>query len=286
MITLAAFALAACLAVDPGHDRILAGDLATVLPEWSAVPADTPLGLAPAPGVQRVLRAPELRRLAERWNVSSASERETCITRPAAVIPPERLLEAMRKELPGAQIEILESSRMPAPEGNLIFPLAGLRQTPFGGYWNGYVVYAGKQRFTLWARVKVRVNVPRVTAAQPLSPGVPVDAAQLRVENREDLPAPGFAAAVHEIAGRGPRRPIAAGTSVRPEWFDAAKAVVRGEPVQVEVTLGGTRLKLEGIAEGTGVVGDTIQVQNPTSHQRFPARILARGKVVVAKGTP
>jgi flagella basal body P-ring formation protein FlgA len=55
--------------------------------------------------------------------------------------------------------------------------------------------------------------------------------------------------------------------------------------VQVEVTQGATHLKLEGIAEGTGVVGDTIQVQNPTSHQRFAARIAARGKVVVAKGT-
>ena len=285
MITFAAFALAACLNVGPGQDHILAGDLSAALPEWAAVPADTPLAFAPGPGVQRVLRAPELRRLAERWKLVNAPDREICITRPAAVIPPERLLDAMRKELPGARIEILEASRMPAPAGDLVFPLAGLRQTPSGGYWNGYVSYAGKQRFAIWARVQVRVTALRLTAAQPLSPGVPVDAAQLRVETREEIPAPGFAAAVDEIVGRVPRRSIAAGTALRPEWFDAAKAVVRGESVQVEVTQGATHLKLEGIAEGTGGVGDTIQVQNPTSHQRFPARIAARGKVVVAKGT-
>src|SRR6185369_2398982 len=141
------------------------------------------------------------------------------VTRPAAAIPAERLLEAMLKELPGAHIEILESSRMPAPAGDLVFPLAGLRQTPLGGYWNGYVSYAGKQRFAIWARVQVRVTALRVTAAQPLSPGVPVDAAQLRVETREEIPTPGFATAADEIVGRVPRRSIAAGTALRPEWF-------------------------------------------------------------------
>src|SRR4051794_28691996 len=138
MIPLATFALAACLAVGPGQDQILAGDLSASFPEWAAVPAETPLALAPGPGVQRVLRAPELRRLAERWKLASAPDREICATRLAAAIPADRLLEAMQKELPGAHIEILESSRIPAPAGDLVFPLAGLRQTPLGGYWNGY----------------------------------------------------------------------------------------------------------------------------------------------------
>jgi flagella basal body P-ring formation protein FlgA len=200
------------------------------------------------------------------------------------VIPPERLLEAMHQELPGAHIEILEASRMPAPAGDLIFPLAGLQQTSSGGYWNGYVAYAGKQRFTVWARVKIRVTVQRVTAFQALPAGAPVAAAQLRLETRDEMPARGFAAAVEEIAGRVPKRLIAAGATLRPEWFEAAKAVLRGEPVQVEVTQGAAHLTLEGIAEASGVVGDTIPVQNPISHQRFPARIAARGKVVV-KGT-
>jgi len=286
MIPLAAFALTACLAVMPGHDQILAGDLAAALPEWTAVPADTPLALAPAPGVQRILRAPELRLLAERWKLPASSDREICVTRPAAVILPERLLQAMQQSLPGAQIEVLEFSRMPAPAGDLVFPLAGLRQTPSGGYWNGYVSYAGKLRFTVWARVKVRVTALRVTASQALPAGVPVDSSQLRVETREEIPSPGFAAAADEIVGRVPRRPIAAGTALRPEWFEAPKAVLRGDTVQVEVTQGAAYLKLEGIAEASGVVGDTISVQNPTSHQRFPARIAARGKVVVNKGTP
>ena len=284
MIPLAAFALSACLAVGPGRDQILAGDLAAIAPEWSAVPAATPLALAPSAGVQRVLRVPELRRLAERWNLPVEPDREVCVTRPVTAIPPGRMLEAMQKELPGAHIEIVDSSRTPAPAGDLVFPLVGLRQTPSGGYWNGYVNYAGRQRFTLWARVKVLVSAPRVTAAQPLAAGVPVDSAQLRIETREEIPVRGFASSVDEIVGRVPRRSIAIGTVLRPEWFDAAKAVLRGDAVQVEVTQGAAYLKLEGIAEASGVIGETIPVQNPTSHQRFPARIAGRGKVVAGIG--
>src|SRR5882724_6823836 len=78
MIPLAAFAMAACFAVDAPKDQILAGDLARGLPEWAALPPETPVALAPAPGVQRVLRFPELRRMAARWNVTSDAAYEIC----------------------------------------------------------------------------------------------------------------------------------------------------------------------------------------------------------------
>ena len=159
-----------------------------------------------------------------------------------------------------------------------------MRQTRGGGYWNGYVSYAGTHRFTLWVRVKVLVTAERVTALEALRPGIPVEATQLRVESREEVPVPGFAATAEEIVGRVPRRTIAAGAALRPEWFEAPKAIKRGDTVQVEVIQGGARLKLEGIAEASGVVGDTISIQNPTSHQRFPARIMEPGRVLVAKG--
>src|ERR1019366_9162741 len=204
MIPLAAFALAGCLAVGAGNDRILAGDLAAGFPEWAAVPPETPLALAPAPGVQRVFRVLELRRLAERWSLSAVPDREVCVTRPVAVFSAGKLLAAMQEELPAAHIELRDFSRQPAPEGALVFPVSGLRQGPEGGYWNGYVRYGGNHRFTLWARVKVTVARARVVAAQDLKPGVVLDAAQLRVETREEVPAAGLASAVEEAAGTVP----------------------------------------------------------------------------------
>ncbi len=285
MIPLGAFALASCLAVGAGSDRILAGDFAAQLPEWVAVPPATPLGLAPAPGVQRVFRLPELRRLAERWSLSSVPDREVCVTRPVAVLSGDRLLAAMQKELPLARIELLDFSRLPAPDGEVLFPASGLRQAPAGGYWNGYVRYAGTRRFVVWARVKVQVAAARVTAAQDLKPGLPLNAAQLRVETREEVPAAGFVSTVEEAAGKVSRRAIAAGVALRVEWLEPAKAVLRGETVQVEVVRGGARLKLEGVAEASGAIGETIAIQNPVSKQRFQARIEAKGRVVVTKGS-
>jgi flagella basal body P-ring formation protein FlgA len=201
-----------------------------------------------------------------------------------AVVAAGRLLEAMQKEIPAAHIELLDFSRQPAPEGELIFPVSGLRQSPSGGYWTGFVKYAGTRRFVLWARVKVKVAAERVVAGQDLKPGIPLDAALLRVETREEAPAAGFAGTIEEVAGKVPRRAIAAGAALRTEWLEPAKAVLRGETVQVEAFLGGARLKLECVAQASGAIGETIPVQNPTSKRSFPARVESKGRVVVSRG--
>ncbi len=285
MIPLAAFALAGCLAVGAAHDQILAGDLAGRFPEWASIPAETPLGLAPAPGVQRILRVAELRRLAERFSLTAVPGLDVCVTRPTAVFTADRLLAAMQKELPAAHIELLDFSRQPAPEGELAFPVAGLRQAAAGGYWSGYVTYGGRHHFTLWARVRVRMAATRVIAVQDIKPGAALEAALFRVETREEIPAKGFAGTLEEIAGMTSRRAIAAGTALRTEWLEAAKVVVRGETVEVEAALGGAHLKLEGIAEASGAPGETIPIQNPVSKQRFMARVEGKGRVVVTKGS-
>ena len=293
MIPLAAFTLAGCLAVGAASDRILAGDLAAGFPEWAAVPAETPLALAPAPGVQRVFRLLELRRLAERWNLSPVPDREVCVTRPVAALTAGQMLAALQnavqnavqKEMSAAHIELLDFSRQPAPAGPLIFPVSGLRQGPAGGYWSGYVSYGGNHRFTLWAKVKLTVAAARVVAAQDLKPGMALEAVQVRVETRQDVPAAGFVIAVEELAGKVLRRSIRAGTALRAEWLAPAKVVLRGETVRVEAVRGGARLEMEGVAEGSGAMGEIIPILNPVSQRRFPARIEAKGRVVATKGS-
>src|SRR5712692_1874969 len=135
MTPLAAFVIAGCLSIEAPKDQIVAGDLARGLPEWAEVAPETPVALAPGPGVQRVLRFPELRRLATHWKIAADPDRELCFVRPVAAIAPDRMLEVMRTQLPAARIEIIEPSRVPAPAGTLEFPLSGLRP----GYWFGHV---------------------------------------------------------------------------------------------------------------------------------------------------
>lgn len=289
MIPLASFALAGCLAVGSSSDYVLAKDLAPAFPALADVAPDTILVPAPMPGTPRIFRTPELSRLTSRFNAGPAPEGEICIERPVVPLDSARILEAMKRQLPDARIDILDFSRQPAPRGPLEFPLAGLRQGPSGGYWNGFVTYGSNHRFTVWAKVKVLVTAPRVVAAVELKPGHPIDEAQLRLETREVSPvADAFAINVEDVAGRVPRRSIPAGTAIRQLWLEAAKDIIFGDTVKVEVTNGGAHLEFEAQAQASGSVGQTIPVLNPISKKRFPARVEGKGRVSVgssAKGS-
>jgi flagella basal body P-ring formation protein FlgA len=282
MIPIAALAVAAaCLPIDAPKDQITAADLARSLPEWSMIAPDTAISLAPAPGVVRVLHIAELRRLATRFGVTSEPSAELCYERPIEALSPDRMLSAMQAQLPNARIEILEASRMPAPVGDVEFPLSGLRP----GYWSGYVAYGSGRKFAIWARVNVRTTVKCVVASADLKPGQPIEAGQLTIEARDMFPTANLrdagADAIGAIANRVPRRVVRAGTIVQTEWLDAPKSVQRGDRVKVEVVNGGARLEIEGIAETGGAVGELIFVQNPDSKRRFRARVESQGHVSV-----
>ncbi|MDE3164487.1 MAG: flagellar basal body P-ring formation protein FlgA [Acidobacteriota bacterium] len=281
MIPLAAWVLAACLAVDAGREKITAADLARALPQWSQAPPGAEIGYAPAPGLTRILRAPELRRLAADYGVAAEGAADVCFQRPVEPVPAERMLAAMRRRLPDARIQVLEASRAAAPAGEVDFPLSGLR----GNYWFGAVAYGSGHRFTVWARVEVTVAIKRVVASADLIPGRPIDAAQLHIETRNEPPgqdAPG--ATPGELAGWIPRRRIAAGDAVDRRWLDPPVLVERGQVVKVEVVVGAARVKAEGLAESAGSLGQTISVQNPDSKRHYRARVEGAGRVSV-KGT-
>ncbi|MGB0768991.1 MAG: flagella basal body P-ring formation protein FlgA, partial [Phycisphaeraceae bacterium] len=54
----------------------------------------------------------------------------------------------------------------------------------------------------------------------------------------------------------------------------------RRERVAVELNTGGIRITFNGIAQSEGSVGQTIDVQNAKTGERFTATVVARGKVV------
>jgi flagella basal body P-ring formation protein FlgA len=286
MAALPSLVLGACLSVGAASDQIVAGDLAPAFPEWAAIAPETPLGLAPAPGVKRILRVPELLRMARQWNLPGQPEHEVCVTRPVAVPNPAALLVAMGRELPGARIEILEFGRQPAPEGELRFPLSGLRQIPGGAFWSGFVTYGGGHRFSVWARVKVFAPAVRVVARETIPVGRTLDPGLLRIETREEFPAPGFLESFEESAGKAVRRSIPAGAPIRSEWLEAARVIHSGDTVEVELAAGAARLKLTGTALSDGAVGAIILVLNPDSKRTFRARVLSSGKVLVSTSSP
>jgi len=281
MTPLAAFALAGCLAVGAGSDHVTARDLVPAFPGVDASAFSTPMALAPAPGAQRVWRGAELLQLASRLHVPSPDLRELCVERPVAVLEPAPLLEAMRRSLPNAAIDILDFSRTPAPQGEMEFPIAGLHKTPSSALWTGSIHYAANRRFAIWAKVSVRTSASRVIAAAALPAGRPVSAADLRVESREDFPDAEFLTTIEVAAGRVLRRPVPAGTPLRAQWLDPPSDVSRCEVVHVDVWSGGAHLELDAESQASAAIGQTVPLINPISKKRFLARVEAKGRAIV-----
>jgi flagella basal body P-ring formation protein FlgA len=283
MTVIASFAIAGCLAVASGADQILFRDLAAAFPSVVNVPAETPLAPAPSPGMQRVFQLPELRRLAARLHLGSEPQSEVCVERPVQVPDPARLLAAMQRALGTGRVEIIEYNRQSLPEGELEFPLAGLRPSGSGSaLWSGWVRYAGNRRYHTWARVKVAVTLPRVIAAADLRTGEAIDVAKLRLEMQDVFPsAMEFAGSFKDVIGKWPRIPIRSGTAIRVGQLQSPTDVMRGQMVTVVVREGATHLETEARTEGSGAVGETIQVVNLTSHRRFTARVEGKGRVSV-----
>jgi flagellar basal body P-ring formation protein FlgA len=277
MMFFAPFALSSCLTVAAGAAEITAGDL-----RLDGVPPATVLSFAPAPGSQRVFHVSELRQIAARFHLSAIPEDDICIERVMAPLDPAKLLDAMSQAVPEASIEILEFSKQPAPEGEIIFRRAGLRNSVSGATWFGAIRYAPNREFTIWARVGVTVRVPRVIAVTDLPPGKPIEAGQVKVAISEEFPSSQpLVPTLDEAVGRYPRAAIRAGTPLRLDAIEPPRDVRPGDVVTVEVQSGNARLKFEARAETSGAIGDMIAVRNPVSSKRFQARIEAKGKVCV-----
>jgi flagella basal body P-ring formation protein FlgA len=278
-------AIGACLPVEGDH--ILLSDLAAAIPVFAAFDGAESIGFAPAPGARRRFSALELNRLAAGKGVSAAIE-PVCFERKLETLTRERVLAALRESLPDAAgLELLDFSRAQVPQGPLEFPRIGL--TPARpssprepAIWRGRVKYSKTQSVSLWAQVRVWISRPALIAAADLRMGKPIEAAQLRVEDKDSSPFFETAAlSIEAASGMTPRRPIRAGQIVDRAALDMPPDVTRGEMVGVQAQVGAAFLKFEVRAEASGRTGDLVAVRNIESGKTFQARVLRKGWVGV-----
>lgn len=274
-------------------DRIVGADLARALPEFSAAPPDASIGYSPAAGARRVFHIDELRRIAAKYDVALASDREACFEWPFQSLSGDEVLSAMHDGLrmPDARIEIIEIATTAVPEGALVFPRSGLmtgRARIDGPIpWRGYILYGGKRRFDIWARVKISAQMTRVVSVTPIAAGHSIDATEVRLETVEEFPLWNEAARhLDEVIGHVSRRGIPAGHAVLRSELSAPLDVKAGDMVSVDVESGRAHLQLPARAETSGREGDVISVQNPSSGKVFRARVEGKGKVLVSAGQP
>lgn len=227
MMILLSLAFAVCVSVH--GERLTAGDLAGVVPEFATVAPDTPLGYAPMPGASRTFSSRDIQKLATQAGISTSFTGALCFEWKMRKLERSELVDAMRVALnqPDARVEISEFSLYPAPEGAVVFPLAGLNR-PLGGaaFWRGYIAYSGNRHFDIWAKVQ--------------------------------LP----------------------GTGANDQNVD----VRTGALVHVVVESGLSRLKFDGRAESSGLLGEKVTIRNPRSGRTFLAEITGKNSVRVSAG--
>src|SRR5437868_3329273 len=166
MMLLALWLLAApgCVPIEGEHT--LARDLVSVGPVFAAIPGDTAMGYAPAPGAQRKWLVPELRRVARRYapqGTATGELHEICTIRATEPLASDKLQAAIAAAVgnPEARIQLIDWSRYPAPHGEIEFSRAGLtRGAAEPVTWRGYVKYGAGRRFAIWARVRVSALIP------------------------------------------------------------------------------------------------------------------------------
>lgn len=274
--------LAACLAVSAASDHVRAGDLAEASPAFAALDPDTVIGWAPAPGVQRVFSAVDLRRVAARLGAPDEPQADLCVERKSAPLDPARLHAVLQSQAPETELTLVDYSRAAAPEGELVFSRTGLRRVPGGAYiWSGSVRYAGARRFFVWAKITARSKEPVVVAAADLKAGRPIEPGQLRLEARNELLDAAAMRSLGDAIGKCPRRAIRAGAVVAASWLGPAPEVSRGDTVKVDVWSGTAHLQMDARAEGAAARGEPVPVRNPATQKRFLARVDGQGRVSV-----
>jgi flagella basal body P-ring formation protein FlgA len=266
--------------------------LAAALPEFRTAPPESLVAQAPLPGARRTFHAAELRALAHRFGIALSSPEDVCFEWLSQPLDRTRVAAAMQESLavPGAKITIKDAISDRVPSGQIEFPLSGLgTPSPTGPsapvLWRGDVVYGDSHRFAIWARVEIAAPCQRLTAAESLKAGRPLEARQIRATTATCFPIAGKELpTVAQLTGMSPIHSIAAGSELRLDLLAPPNEINRGDAVHIEVRSGAARLLLTARALNGGRSGDIISVRNPESNRTFQARVTGKGTAIVEAG--
>jgi flagella basal body P-ring formation protein FlgA len=191
----------------------------------------------------------------------------------------------MRKALEplAADVEILEVSHFPAPEGEIEFSwkdLALPASPHAASRWRGFIRYDDDRRFAIWADVRITAECRRVVAVSTLRPGLPIRAEQVREETYQGFPL-GKNLGLEDVAGRALLRTVRSGDAITQDLLVEPMVIAKGAPLIAEYISGRIRLKIPVVAERAGRMGEMISVRNPSSQKVFAARVRGEGIVVV-----
>jgi flagella basal body P-ring formation protein FlgA len=278
--------------IDVSADRIVAADVAPVMPEFGALAPDTVLGLAPVPGVRRQFSQADVARLLSRFDLAGEA-RALCFEYAVRELAAEELEAAIRRAATGTRpelqlnVRILDWSRHPVPEGRVEFSPAQLsapRPNPADGsvVLRGRILYSERRTVPIWVRAHIETEAPCVAAKEAIAPRVRIEQAQLALTRCRFFPwGEQPVRRLEDAAGGLSRRAARPGEVLFQSWIEAPWLIERGQKVTVRVARGLAVLHFEAEAENRGREGDTIFVKSPFDGRRLAALVKGRGQASI-----
>jgi flagella basal body P-ring formation protein FlgA len=277
-----------CVAVD--GPAITAGSLASAVPRFAALPADTVLGFAPQPGVRRVLGPRELNVWLRRFLPESPGVDVTaspCIEARSRTVRREEVEDAVRRAFGSRgrefRIELAAFSAMATGPESLHFDVAQMpRSTDPSGFviWTGTAGGETGQPRRIWARVRVRERSREPFAGRDLRRGELLREGD--VEWREVWRVPGVPVS---LPGQLPQdstwmRSLKQGDSIRASDLKLPQLVRGGDEIELELADGDVHLRLRTTARTSGHSGQRVLVSSPFSKRSIPGVVKAKGYVI------
>jgi len=289
LVALCARAAGPCQPVS--GERIEARDLARQLPEFAALEPGMLIGYAPLAGARRVLTVQQLENLARKAGVAVRELQPVCFERAVVFLNREQLERLLASQLPGVEVRVVDFPKGPVPEGELEFPLAGLRRPVKAGpetvvLWRGRVRYGEHRTYPVWVKVQLAQQVNQLVARRALAAGEVLGPAD--IEPRTVVAFPELHARrnirLEQVIGRRLRKAVRAGEVIDASAVEIPPEVEAGSTVEVTVTSGLARIRFETKAETGGAAGDWIWVRNPQGGRRFQVRVCGPGKAELVLG--
>ena len=280
---------ASCVAVS--SDKILARDVRDVWPFLQGLDPETTIGFAPRPGVQRILSARDLIRIARehRLDLTETIVASLCVERVVRPISPEEMRAALLLAIgvPDVELEVVGFSSEALPPGRLEFkpmhlgrPLREAPQTEV--IWRGLLRYDLQSSIPVWAKVKLSVGCTLLVASEDIPAGTTIKAAQIKESHGRQFPfQPLSIQSSQMVVGKIARLSIPSGEKFAPGALEDPTEIFKGDTIRVSVLDGPATMSLDAVAQSSGKKGESILVHNPSSGKNFRGIVEQRGKVTV-----
>jgi flagella basal body P-ring formation protein FlgA len=273
-----------CVVVE--GDQVTFGDLRRTSPTLPASLATLSIGFSPQPGEFRLFTRQQIASTMARYGHTDYQGPDVCVERAAMRLTDAQIMPVLMQSLKseGKRVEIVAFASSPLPSGLLEFPRNGLKVEPRQGtwLWRGRVVYGPSRTTPVWVRIRLFGTVTRFIARRPIQAGHLIESEDVSLETREG-PIVQFSSwrGTDSVLGSVARRDVSPGAVVTEQCVRRPIEVQRGRPVEVWTVASGLQLRMQAVAETSGVRGASILVRSAFAKKPLHALVCGPGLAVL-----